>query len=162
MYRQVLDPVMDPDTGLMQRGMIVRHLLLPGQAKDSKKILRYLHETYGDHIYISIMNQYTPLPQVADIEALNHTVTPEEYDRVLRFAERIGIDRASGKREVPPVKALFRNLTSGDCDSLTVPLRSDNIRNPLPMPVLWFLQNFQSQTFWLPVFLFHKITRTPM
>ena len=93
MYRQVGDPVICADTGLMQRGVIVRHLLLPGQTKDSKKILRYLHETYGDHIYISIMNQYTPLPQVADIEALNRTVTPEEYDRVLRFAERIGIER---------------------------------------------------------------------
>ena len=105
MYRQGLDPVMDPDTGLMQRGMIVRHLLLPGQAKDSKKILRYLHETYGDHIYISIMNQYTPLPQVADIEALNRTVTPEEYDRVLRFAERIGIEQG------------FRQEGSSACES---------------------------------------------
>ena len=93
MYRQVGDPVIDENTGLMQQGVIVRHLLLPGQTKDSKKILRYLHETYGDHIYISIMNQYTPLPQVAGIEALNRTVTPEEYDRVLRFAERIGIER---------------------------------------------------------------------
>ena len=93
MYRQVGDPVICADTGLMQRGVIVRHLLLPGQTKDSKKILRYLHETYGEHIYISIMNQYTPLPQVAGIEALNRTVTPEEYDRVLRFAERIGIER---------------------------------------------------------------------
>lgn len=93
MYRQAGDPVICADTGLMQRGVIVRHLLLPGQTKDSKKILRYLHETYGEHIYISIMNQYTPLPQVANTEALNRTVTPEEYDRVLRFAERIGIER---------------------------------------------------------------------
>lgn len=93
MYRQIGDPVIDPTTGLMQRGIIVRHLILPGQTKDSKKILRYLHETYGDHIYISIMNQYTPLPQVADMDGLNRTVTPEEYDRVLRFAERIGIER---------------------------------------------------------------------
>lgn len=93
MYHQVGDPVIEEDTGLMQRGLIVRHLLLPGQTKDSKKILRYLHETYGDHIYISIMNQYTPLPQVANIEALNRIVTQEEYDRVLRFAERIGIER---------------------------------------------------------------------
>lgn len=93
MYRQVGNPVINEDTGLMQRGLIVRHLLLPGQTKDSKKILRYLHETYGDHIYISIMNQYTPLSQVAGIEALNRTVTQQEYDRVLRFAERIGIER---------------------------------------------------------------------
>lgn len=93
MYRQTGDPLIHPDTGLMQRGLIVRHLLLPGQTKDSKKILRYLHETYGNHIYISIMNQYTPLPQVADIDLLNRPVTPGEYDRVLHFAERIGIER---------------------------------------------------------------------
>lgn len=93
MYRQIDDPVIDATTGLMKRGLIVRHLILPGQTKDSKKILRYLHETYGNHIYISIMNQYTPLPQVADMAPLDRTVTAEEYDRVLRFAERIGIER---------------------------------------------------------------------
>lgn len=77
---------------LMTRGMIVRHLLLPGQTRDSKKILRYLHETYGNDIYISIMNQYTPLPHVAHIPELNRKVTDEEYDRVMQFALRIGIE----------------------------------------------------------------------
>ncbi|MBQ8118962.1 MAG: radical SAM protein [Lachnospiraceae bacterium] len=76
---------------LLKRGMIVRHLVLPGQTKDSKKVLRYLHETYGDAIYISIMNQYTPLPQVTHVSELNRRVTAEEYDRVLRFAERLNI-----------------------------------------------------------------------
>lgn len=89
MYRQVSKPVFAGT--LLKRGMIVRHLLLPGQTKDSKKILRYLHETYEDDIYVSIMNQYTPLPHVADIPELNRRVTQEEYDRVLLFAERIGI-----------------------------------------------------------------------
>lgn len=89
MYRQVGTPVF-ADT-LMKRGMIVRHLILPGQTKDSKKILRYLHDTYGDDIYVSIMNQYTPLPHVAEISELNRRVTAEEYRRVLLFAERIGI-----------------------------------------------------------------------
>lgn len=84
-------PYADSMLPMLQRGMIVRHLLLPGQTKDSKKILRYLHETYGDNIYISIMNQYTPLPHVADIPELNRRVSDEEYNRVLRFAERIGI-----------------------------------------------------------------------
>ena len=56
------------------------------------KILRYLHETYRNDIYVSIMNQYTPLPHVAHIEALNRKVTAEEYDRVLSFATRIGIE----------------------------------------------------------------------
>lgn len=89
MFRQVGKPV--EEGKLLHRGMIVRHLLLPGQTKDSKKILRYLHETYGDDIYVSIMNQYTPLPHVASIPELNRKVTAKEYDRVLRFAEAIGI-----------------------------------------------------------------------
>ncbi|MCM1100996.1 MAG: radical SAM protein [Acetatifactor muris] len=90
MYRQAGPPVLSDD-GLMRRGVIVRHLVLPGQTKDSKKVLRYLHETYGDNIYISVMNQYTPLPHVASCQDLNRPVTAEEYARVLRFAERLGI-----------------------------------------------------------------------
>lgn len=93
MFRQTGAPVLDPDTGLMRRGVIVRHLLLPGETKDSKKILRYLHETYGNDIYVSIMNQYTPLEQVAKMPALNRKVTEEEYSRILIFAERLGIEQ---------------------------------------------------------------------
>mgnify|MGYP002672359520 FL=1 len=92
MFRQTPAAVFDSKTGLMQRGIIVRHLMLPGQAADSKKILRYLHTTYGDAIYISIMNQYTPLAGVSEIPELNRKVTPEEYRRVLDFADRIGIE----------------------------------------------------------------------
>lgn len=83
------DPIM-----LMKKGLIVRHLVLPGQTKDSKKILRYLYETYGEKIYISIMNQYTPLEQVANIPELNRRVTKEEYDRVVNFAVQLGIENA--------------------------------------------------------------------
>lgn len=93
MFRQTGTPVIDPETGLMRRGVIVRHLLLPGKTKDSKKILRYLHETYHNDIYVSIMNQYTPLKQVARIPALNRKVTEEEYRRILDFAECIGIEQ---------------------------------------------------------------------
>ena len=93
MYRQIGTPVIDTSSGLMKRGIIVRHLLLPDQAKDSKKILRYLHSTYGDHIFVSIMNQYTPLSQVADIPELNCIVTPEAYQRIVSFAQQIGIEQ---------------------------------------------------------------------
>ncbi|MBQ5485665.1 MAG: radical SAM protein, partial [Lachnospiraceae bacterium] len=63
-YNQICD---DPEVEiLMSRGTIVRHLLLPGQTEDSKAVIRYLYETYGDEIYISIMNQFTPLFNVAD------------------------------------------------------------------------------------------------
>ncbi len=95
MHRQVGAPLLSTapsDTILMKRGVIVRHLLLPGQTKDSKKILRYLHETYGNDIYVSIMNQYTPISQVAHIPTLNRKVTHEEYQRVLKFAQTIGIE----------------------------------------------------------------------
>ncbi|MCM1089770.1 MAG: radical SAM protein [Butyrivibrio sp.] len=96
MYRQVGVPKFAPKPSsanplLLQRGVIVRHLLLPEQVRDSKKILRYLHDTYGDNIYISIMSQYTPLPQVSSFPELNRSVTAEEYDRLLLFAERIGV-----------------------------------------------------------------------
>lgn len=90
MFRQVGTPKFK--NTLMKRGIIARHLILPGQTKDSKKILRYLHETYGNDIYVSIMNQYTPLGHVSEIPELNRRVTPEEYNRVLLFAERIGIE----------------------------------------------------------------------
>lgn len=81
-----------PEPGIMKRGVIVRHLILPGQTKDSKKLLRYLHETYGNEIYISIMNQYTPLTHVAGLTELNRRVTAQEYEKVLDFALRIGIE----------------------------------------------------------------------
>lgn len=92
MVRQVGKPSFEETTGMMKRGVIVRHLLLPGQAADSKRILRYLHSTYGNDIYISIMNQYTPLPHVKEIPELNRSVTKEEYKKVLDFAEKIGIE----------------------------------------------------------------------
>ena len=107
MYRQVGAPAFmketkdSPDDTLLKKGMIVRHLLLPGQTKDSKKILRYLRETFGDNIYISIMNQYTPMPFLTEgsnagckYPELARKVTPGEYARVVDFAIKIGIEKA--------------------------------------------------------------------
>ena len=95
MYRQVGDPIFEEATGLMKKGMIVRHLLLPGQVGESKRVLRYLHETFGNHVYVSIMNQYTPMPQLIEnpaFEDIARKVTDEEYQRLLDFAEAIGIE----------------------------------------------------------------------
>lgn len=94
MYRQVGKPVFDPVSGLMQKGMIVRHLLLPGQAANSKRVLRYLYNTFGDQIYISIMNQYTPMPHLKSMPEyrdIDRKVSDEEYRKILQFAETIGI-----------------------------------------------------------------------
>ncbi len=80
-----------PDGALMKRGVIVRHLLLPGQVEEAKRVLRYLYETYGDSIAVSILNQYTPLPHVAMYPELNRKVTEEEYEEVVEYAIELGI-----------------------------------------------------------------------
>lgn len=92
MFRQAGTPKFDEQSGLMKRGVIVRHLVLPGQIRDSKKILRYLHSTYGNDIYVSILNQYTPMEQTTQIPGLNRRLTDDEYKRILDFAEKIGIE----------------------------------------------------------------------
>lgn len=80
------------EDGLMKSGVIVRHLSLPDQMEDSKRILEYLHGTYGDDIYISIMNQYTPLVHVKDYPELNRKITEEEYEELVNYAIDIGIE----------------------------------------------------------------------
>ena len=92
MFRQTGPAVIGED-GLMKRGVIVRHMVLPGSVPESKRILRSLHDTYGNDIYISIMNQYTPMPSVAGHELLSRKVSDEEYGRVLDFADKIGIEK---------------------------------------------------------------------
>lgn len=77
---------------VMTRGVIVRHLLLPGCVEDSKKVLEYLLEQYGDRIFISILNQYTPLPYVSSYPELNRKVTEAEYEEVVDFAISNGIE----------------------------------------------------------------------
>ena len=86
-------PCIFDEDGYIQKGVIVRHLILPGHTKDSRRVLRYLHETYGNKIYISVMNQYTPLSQVAGLSPLNRKVTRREYRRVLDEALELGIEQ---------------------------------------------------------------------
>lgn len=89
------DPHLDiSETSLMIKGVIVRHLLLPGCKEDSRHILRYLHETYGNNIYVSIMNQYIPLPQVHNIPSLNRRITDAEYDAIIDYAISLDMENA--------------------------------------------------------------------
>ena len=88
MYRQVGVAEFD-NAGIMKRGIIVRILLLPGRVADAKLSLKYLVETYGDDIYISLMNQYTPMDGMQS--PLNRTVTREEYRDLLLSAEKLGL-----------------------------------------------------------------------
>lgn len=92
MVRQAGNCIFD-EAGYIQKGVIVRHLILPGHTEDSKAVLQYLYETYKNKIYISVMNQYTPLPHTADMPPLNRKVTKREYDRVLDYALSLGIEQ---------------------------------------------------------------------
>ncbi|MGF7142416.1 putative pyruvate formate lyase activating enzyme [Anaerotaenia torta] len=91
MVRQTGPPEFD-DRGMMKRGVIVRHLLLPGYLADSKKVIEYLYDTYGDTIYISIMNQYTPMPVMAEYPEINRCVTEEEYEELVDYAIELGVE----------------------------------------------------------------------
>lgn len=93
MYKQVGNPVFNEE-GIMQKGIIVRHLMLPGLIDDSKKIIKYLYDNYQDNIYISIMNQYTPLRTFKKYTNLNNKVTSDEYDELINYALDLGIKKA--------------------------------------------------------------------
>ncbi len=95
MVRQVGEPVFetkDAENPLMKKGVIVRHLTLPGYLEDSKNIIKYLYDTYGDTIYISIMNQYTPMEQVQKDPIINRRITDAEYEELVDYAIEIGVE----------------------------------------------------------------------
>lgn len=93
MYRQVGKPAFD-DAGLMRKGVIVRHLVMPGAVGNAKAVIDYLYGAYGDDIYISLMNQYTPMKEFAEYPELNRKVTKREYEKVLQYALSLGVENA--------------------------------------------------------------------
>lgn len=82
------------EEGYLKKGVLVRHLILPGHTRDSMEVLKYLYDTYGNEIYISILNQYTPLKQVEKYPELNRKITRREYEKVLDYALSLGISQA--------------------------------------------------------------------
>ncbi|MBR3600729.1 MAG: radical SAM protein [Lachnospiraceae bacterium] len=93
MVRQVGEAQFDT-RGYMTKGVIVRHLVLPGSTRDSKAVLDYLWNTYGNNIYLSIMNQYTPMEQIKNHPLLSRKVTKREYSKVVDYALSLGWENA--------------------------------------------------------------------
>ena len=93
MVRQTGGKNLFDDNGLMKKGVLVRHMILPGHTADSKRIMRFLHENYHNAVYISIMNQYTPVGGLESYPEINRKLTGEEYQRVVDFAVKIGIEQ---------------------------------------------------------------------
>lgn len=92
MYKQVGKPVII--NNLMIKGVIVRLLLLPGHKEDVKKIINYVYNKYKDNVFISIMNQYTPVTKTLIYPNLNWTVTESEYCDVINYACDLGVENA--------------------------------------------------------------------
>lgn len=82
----------EDSSGLLQEGIIVRHLVLPGYIEESFKVLDVLHERYGNAIRFSIMNQYTPLRSDLAKYGLKGSVSVQDYERVLDYADSLGIE----------------------------------------------------------------------
>lgn len=110
MFRQVGKAHIGDD-GFMTKGMVVRHLMLPGQLFDTKKVLDYLTSTFGNDIYISLMNQYTPMPQLENMNCpnfLRKKLSPGHYDAAVDYLLSLGQenafiqgDDASGNEMIP-------------------------------------------------------------
>ena len=82
------------DNGMMTKGIIVRCLVLPTKGNDTKKIINYLYKKYQDNIYLSIMNQYTPVTKSTNFPFLNNKVSDSEYDDIINYALDLGVINA--------------------------------------------------------------------
>ena len=82
------------ENGILKRGVIVRHLMLPGNLEDSKNVITYLYETFGEKIYLSIMRQFTPYKIPKEFPELNRTITDFEYEELLQYALDLGVENA--------------------------------------------------------------------
>ena len=78
--------------GIIQKGVLIRHLLLPGLLFDSKKIIDFIYKNFKDSVYISIMNQYTPLYKVSEFNEINKPLNPKHYDSLINYALAIGVN----------------------------------------------------------------------
>ena len=84
MYRQVGAPVLNEE-GIMQKGLMVRHLILPGETENSKYVLKWIKENLDSKVFVSIMAQYFPTYLAKNVEKLNRKLTPEEYEEIENY-----------------------------------------------------------------------------
>lgn len=96
------------ESGLLKKGVLVRHMVLPSYRKDSMKLLDWLWNEFGDSIYLSLMNQYTPMYRAVEFKKINRQLTTFEYQSVVDYAYDLGFrncliqaEKAAGKEFVP-------------------------------------------------------------
>lgn len=108
MTRQTGKCVFD-ENGIMRKGVIVRHLMLPGMMSETRKIMEYLYKTYGNDIYISLMSQYTPMPQVERFPEINRRLNMTQYNAMVEYCAELGMENvyiqdgeAASESFIPP------------------------------------------------------------
>lgn len=91
MYRQVGSPEID-ENGLIKKGLIVRHLILPNNMENSKKVLKWIKDEFDTKILVSVMAQYFPTNKAMEFEEINRKLTQEEYDEIEDFVFELNLD----------------------------------------------------------------------
>ncbi len=77
--------------GIIESGVIIRHLMLPGLLFDSKKVIDFIYNFFHDDVYISLMNQYTPMNNSASYPEINKILNPNHYDALINYCLTLGI-----------------------------------------------------------------------
>lgn len=91
MYRQVGTPVLD-EKGVMKKGLMIRHLILPNEVQNSKKVLKWIKENIGQNVYVSIMAQYFPTYKAKEIPEIARKITKEEYKKVENYLYELDLE----------------------------------------------------------------------
>lgn len=93
MQRQVGENVFDAN-GMMQKGLIIRHLVLPGNISQAMRVMDWVKENLPKETVLSLMSQYTPCGKASDYPTINRKLSRREYDMVLDYAEKLGFENA--------------------------------------------------------------------
>ena len=91
MYRQVGNVQIDSN-GILQKGVVIRHLVLPNHIENSKKVLKWIRENLDNKVFVSIMAQYFPTYKAKNIEKINRKLTKKEYQEIIEYVDSIGLD----------------------------------------------------------------------
>lgn len=91
MYNQVGAPVLD-ENGIMKKGVIIRHLVLPNNLQNSKDVLKWINDNIDNKVFVSVMAQYFPTHRAKDFPELNRKLTKEEYEEIENFLYSLNLD----------------------------------------------------------------------
>ena len=115
MYNQVGSPVLD-ENGMMKKGLIIRHLVLPNNIQNSRDVLKWINDNIYKNVFVSVMAQYFPTNKAKDFPEINRKLTKEEYEEIENYLYSLDLDNGYiqelGEHEeeyVPDFEGGFKN-----------------------------------------------------